>query len=109
VQTAVAVFRVLEAREDRLVLVELLLLDTDVDLDNILPDDAAGADVEVADLGVAHEPVGESYREAVRGDGPVRVVARDRVHVRRVACGDRVALHVRLRRDAPAIVYAGVD
>jgi hypothetical protein len=96
----------LEASEDVLVLVELLLLDANVDLDDVLPDDAAGADVEVADLGVAHEPLGEADSDAVGSDAAVRVVLRDRVHVRCVRGVDRVALHARLRREAPAIVYA---
>jgi hypothetical protein len=48
VKAAVPVLRALRARKDGLVLVELLLLDRDVDLDDVLPDDAARADVQMA-------------------------------------------------------------
>lgn len=44
----------LEALEDLLVFVELALLDRDVDADNVLPDDAASADVQVT--GEINEP-----------------------------------------------------
>ena len=38
----------LETREDRLVLVELPLLDRDVDPDDVLPYDAARADIQMS-------------------------------------------------------------
>lgn len=44
---ACSVLRVLERLDDSLVLVELALLDALVDLDNILPDDATRANVQV--------------------------------------------------------------
>ncbi len=48
VQTPVGLLGVLEACKDRLVLVELPLLDRDVDPDDVLPHDAARADVQMS-------------------------------------------------------------
>ena len=55
-ETAVSVLGAVETLEDGLVLVELPLLDRDVDADDVLPDDAPGTDVQVADriASVAH-------------------------------------------------------
>ena len=47
-QTPVGFLGVLEAREDILVFVELPLLDRDVDPDDVLPYDAARADVQMS-------------------------------------------------------------
>lgn len=47
-ETAVRLFGVLEALEDRLVFVELALLDCYINANNILPDDASGANVKMA-------------------------------------------------------------
>lgn len=49
-QSAVALLRVLAAVEDHLILVELPLLDRNVDLDNVLPDDPPGSDVQVSEI-----------------------------------------------------------
>lgn len=48
VKAAVGGLGVLAALDDDLVLVELTLLDGDVDFHDVLPDDTAGTDVEMA-------------------------------------------------------------
>lgn len=60
VETAVAVLRPLKGGLDDLVLAELSLLDSLIDTDNVLPDDTAGANVEMANFGVAHETLGKT-------------------------------------------------
>jgi hypothetical protein len=124
-QTSIPVLRALHAREDGLVLVKLLLLDRNVDLDDVLPHNTACADVEMTtdarsvtnmdasdvtadepDLGVAHKAVGKPDGESVRGERAMRVVLRDRVHVRGIAGVDGVALHALLGREAPAVMDA---
>jgi hypothetical protein len=47
-EPTVPVFRVLEAGEDGLVLIVHLFLGQDVDADDVSPDDAPGADVQVS-------------------------------------------------------------
>ena len=47
-KTTIALLGVLAALKDDLVLVELTFFDGDVNLDNVLPDDAAGTNVKVA-------------------------------------------------------------
>ena len=44
-KTAVGLFSMLAARDNNLVLVESALLDRDIDAHNVLPDDAASANV----------------------------------------------------------------
>lgn len=61
-QTAIALLGVLAALEDDLVLVELPLLDRDINLDNVLPHDATGADVQVAVLRFSFDAVQTSRR-----------------------------------------------
>jgi hypothetical protein len=78
-----------------------------VNLDNVLPDDAPGANVKVTDLRVAHQPVLETDSEAMRFKLDKVVLVADGVHVGRVAVVDGIALF--LGRDAPAIVYARVS
>ena len=63
VETAVAVLRPLKGRLDDVVLAKLALLDSLIDTNNVLPDDTAGANVEMADFGVAHETLGETDGE----------------------------------------------
>ena len=52
---------------------EIAAADGAVDAGEFLVDDAAGADVEVAYLGVAHLPAGQAHRRFGRMDGGVRV------------------------------------
>lgn len=60
VETAVAALRPLKGSLDDVVLAKLALLDSLIDTDNILPDDTAGANVEMSDFGVAHETLGKT-------------------------------------------------
>lgn len=62
-ETAVAVLCPLKGILDDVVLAKLSLLDSLIDTDNVLPDDTAGANVEMADFGVAHETLGETNGE----------------------------------------------
>lgn len=50
VETAVGLFGALEGGEDIGVGVELTLLDRDVDAHDVLPDNAAGADIQMSDM-----------------------------------------------------------
>jgi len=47
-------------------LVELFVGDEEIDAGDVHVDDAAGADVEVADFAVAHLAFGKAYRESAR-------------------------------------------
>ena len=62
-----------QAAEQRLVLEEAAVGDRVVDPGQVLLDDRAGAEVEVADLGVAHLPVGQADVAALGGELGVRV------------------------------------
>ena len=64
-------------------------------------DDAAGAEVGVADLGVAHLTGGQPHRFAGGRDGRPGVSGHEAIPVRLVGRGDRVALGIRV--DAPAV------
>jgi hypothetical protein len=55
VESAIALLGALEALNNVLDLVHLAILDSFVDADDILPHNPAGANVQVSDLGVAHE------------------------------------------------------
>ena len=87
--------------EERLVLVERAVRDRASTRIEVLVDDRARADRQVADLGVAHLPLGEPHRLAGRGELRVRVARPEIVEDGRVArarprCPDR-------RRDPPAV------
>ena len=105
VQPPVAVLGALEGLLDDLVLRELALAHGLVDAHDVLPHDAAGADVEVADLGVAHEALGQADGE--RRGVELNVaggVLGEAVHDGGLGGGDGVALGGRVgRRDAPAV------
>jgi hypothetical protein len=75
-----------------------------VDFDNVLPDDAPGANVQVADLRVAHEALLEANGEAVSLELDKVVLVPDGVHVRGVTVEDGIALFV--GRETPAVVNA---
>jgi len=105
VQPAVAIGGALKRLLDDGVAVELAPLDGLVDADHVLPDDASGANVEVADLGVAHQALGQAYGEG-RGLklGVTVGVGVQGVHDGRLGVGDGIAiLGALLRGDAPAI------
>lgn len=63
VQSAVAVLGSLEGLLDDWGLAELAILDGLVDAHDVLPDDTASANVQVADLRVAHETLGQTDGE----------------------------------------------
>ena len=72
-----------------------------VDEREVLLDDGACPEIEMADLGVAHLPVGQPDGAAARGQRRVRIALPERVEDRRVRQRDGVAGTV--RRESPAI------
>ena len=101
VDVSPALLRAPERGDERLVLEEAAVLDRAVDPLEVLVEDAAGADRQVADLGVAHLPGGQADGLARRGERRVRVVLPEPVEHRRVGELDGVP---RSRRgDAPAV------
>lgn len=93
VQSSIAVLGTLENTRDDLVLGKLALLDGLVDADDILPDDTASTNVQVADLRVAHEALGEADGE--RGSfelGVAGVGGCELVHDRGLCVGDGIAI-----------------
>ena len=93
--------RRLAGGQQHLVLEEAAVGDRVVDPGQVLLDDRAGAEVEVADLGVAHLAVGEADVAAAGRERRVRVALPERVEDRGVGLGDRVA---RARRGQPPAV-----
>ena len=77
--------------EQRLVLEEAAVGDRVVDPRQVLLDDRPGAEVEVADLGVAHLPVGQADVAALGGELGVGEAAPEAVEDRRLGERDRVA------------------
>ena len=105
VQTAIAVLGALHDLLDDLIAAELALLDGLVDPDNVLPDNATRADVEVSDLGVAHKALRQTDGQG-RGLelGVASGALGELVHDRSVGSGDGIALLGRgLRGDTPAV------
>ncbi len=76
---------------DCVVLAEHAIDDGVVDACEVLAYDGAGAEVEVADLRVAHLALRQSDRAAAGGQCGVRVGAPERVEDRRVGKADRIA------------------
>lgn len=74
----------------RRVEVEAAVLERRLDPGQVLPDHAAGPQVHVADLGVAHLSLGQADRAAMGGDQGVRTGRAQAVPVRRVGGGDGV-------------------
>jgi hypothetical protein len=77
--------------QQRLVFEEAAVGDGVVDPSQVLLDDRPGAEVEVADLGVAHLPVGEADVAALGGELGMRVAGPEGVEDRRLGQRDRVA------------------
>ena len=65
---------IVHSLDEDLVLLEGTVLDGVVDTRELLEDDAAGADVEVTDLGVAHLTVGQADVLAGSTEGGMRIV-----------------------------------
>jgi hypothetical protein len=80
---------------------ESALGDGGVDALEVLEVDAAGADGQVTDLGVAHDTVRQADGEAMRLDGRRQVLLRQRRHPWCLGAKHRVVLGG--RRDAPAV------
>src|SRR6185312_16758513 len=74
-----------------------------VDARQVLTHDGAGAEVEVADLGVAHLPVRQSYRTAAGGELRVRIRGPQLVEDGRG--GERDGVARAGRRKAPAVEH----
>lgn len=90
---------------DHIIVAELALLDGLVDTDDVLPDDTAGADVEMPDFGIAHEAFGEAdgQRRSVEFGKAGRAL-RELVHDGSLGGGDGVAILGRfLGGDTPAV------
>lgn len=68
-----------------------------------LVNNTAGTDVQVSDLGVAHEAVGEADVEAVCAEGGVGVLLLELVHVWSFGVEDGVAAVVLFGGDTPAV------
>ena len=87
--------------EQHLVLGQRPVLDRLVDAHEVLLDDRPRAEVEVADLRVAHLPLGQPYARAAGGQRGVVVLLPESVEHRRVGERDRVARPI--RRQPPAV------
>lgn len=124
-KATVTLFGVLAAVNDDLVLVELTLLYRNVNLYDILPNNAPGTDVKmprskelslvhgtqtidphIPDLRVAHESIAKTDCNAMRLNGTMAVVFRDRVHVSGVCGIDSITLHPLLWCNTPSVVNA---
>lgn len=104
-ESSVAVLGRLHALLDLLGAGELALLDGEINADHILPDNTAGADVQVSDLRVAHQALRKA--DGDRGGLELGVpggALGELVHDRGLCVGDGIAVLGRVdTRDAPAI------
>ena len=75
---------VVHRADEDLIGLEGAVLDGIVDARKLLEDDAAGANVEVADLGIAHLAIGQAHVLSGCAEGGVRVVGIQAVDERRV-------------------------
>ena len=103
VQGAVICERLVHRRDDRLVVLELVVVDGLGDSGQLLIDDSACADVGVTDLAVAHLTVGETDVHARRADLGQRVFLEESVEIRRVRRENGVRLFLALFADAEAV------
>jgi hypothetical protein len=90
---------------DHIIVAELALLNGQVDADDVLPDDTAGADVEMPDFGVAHEAFGETDGQRRRVEfGETSCALRELVHDGSLGGGNGVAIFGGLLGgDTPAV------
>lgn len=105
VKTAIAIGGRLKGLLDDLILVELFLLDGLVDANNVLPHNAASANVEMADFRVAHQAFGQTDGEG-RGVklGEAGLALGELIHDRGLGRGNGIAiLGALLRRDTPTV------
>lgn len=105
VQSAVAVLGSLHGLLDDLVVGKLALLDGQVDADNILPDDTSSTNVQVSDLGVAHQTLGQTDSKGRSLElGITGGTLGEAVHNGGVGVGDGIAvLGGRLGGNSPAV------
>jgi len=104
-ETAIAVLGVLDGLLDDVVLGELANLDGLVDTDDVLPDDTSGADVEMADFGVAHQALGKTDGKR-RGLelGETSSALGELIHDGGLGSGNSIAILGRVRgRDSPSV------
>lgn len=102
VQAAVASSGALERLLDGFVAAELALLDGLIDADDILPDDAASANVQMTDFRVAHQTLGQTncQRRSFQLSEAVGILGQ-LVHHRRVGVGNGIAILGRIFRGNP--------
>jgi hypothetical protein len=101
VQRSAARLHVCDARAQRGVGGERAVGHRGVDHDQPLRDDAAAADVDVADFAIAHHAGGQPHRFAAGLECGVRVTLEHALPVRQLGFRDRVA--VRIVAQAPAV------
>jgi hypothetical protein len=107
VQPSIGVPGRLKRLLDHVVAGKLVLPDGLVDADDILPHHTPSANVQVADLRVTHQTLGQADSER-RGFelGEARGALGQFVHDGRLGCGDGIAVLWRLvRGNAPAVNY----
>ena len=80
----------INGRQQGRIFIEAAVFDGGIDAGKVLIDDAAGADIHVADLGVAHLPVRQTDEFSFRVDQRVRAIAQQAVPIRQVCQGDGV-------------------
>jgi hypothetical protein len=109
VQSTVALLGPLEAPDHVLDLVHLAILDGFVNADHVLPHNPAGTNVQVADLGVAHEALGETNGEGRGIDlgvalGVLAAILGELIHPGSLSVEDSIALgSAGGRSDSPAV------
>lgn len=105
VQSAVAARSSLKSLLDNLVAAQLSLLDGLIDANHVLPDNATGTNVQMANLGVSHEALGKSNSQRRGIELSVTVgVGGELVHDRGLGGSNGVAILGALGRgNTPAI------
>jgi hypothetical protein len=105
VKTTSTFLGIFESVHDDLVLAQLALLDRLINTDDILPNNTSSADVQMTDLGVAHQTLWETNGEgrSVKLSVPSSILG-ESIHVWGLCSGNGIAiLRRRLRRDTPTI------
>ena len=121
-KVSIALFSTFHACKDVFVLVELSLCDQHVNLDNVLPDDPAGANVEVPvhnvvnkkqtcilninvpDLRVSHETIAQANHVPMSIECLVCIFFGDGIHVGGISSLDGISFDSLLWCDSPAIM-----
>jgi hypothetical protein len=104
-QTAIASCSALESLLDSFIVAKLILLDGLINTDNVLPDDATSANVQVTDFGVAHQTFGQtdSGGRSLKLSETFLVLGKG-VHDRGLGIGDSITVLGRLLAgDTPSI------